>query len=198
MTQADPALITLIGSRICHDLISPVGAITNGLELLEMAGTPKGPELSLIGDSVEHASARIRFFRIAFGAAGTELLSASEVTPLLADLEKNTRVSIQWEASKPAARRDVRLAFLGLLCIESALPFGGRVVVHTENGTWSLTATADRMRIDPALWRRLTEPSGTAGITPASVQFALLPLVAADEGRTLTVTADETAIEIRF
>jgi len=59
----------LIGSRICHDLISPLGAIGNGVELLTMSGTSTAPEISLIAESVENANARIRFFRIAFGAA---------------------------------------------------------------------------------------------------------------------------------
>lgn len=52
----------LIGSRICHDLISPIGAINNGLELIEMSAPSLGPEMALISDSVTSASARIRFF----------------------------------------------------------------------------------------------------------------------------------------
>jgi histidine phosphotransferase ChpT len=62
-------LTSLIGSRICHDLISPLGAIGNGVELLAMSEVAKGPEMSLIAESVENANARIRFFRVAFGAA---------------------------------------------------------------------------------------------------------------------------------
>jgi histidine phosphotransferase ChpT len=65
-----PDLAALIGSRICHDLISPIGAIGNGVELLLMEASGKGPELSLISESVAAANARIRFFRVAFGAAG--------------------------------------------------------------------------------------------------------------------------------
>ena len=60
---------TLIGSRICHDLISPIGAINNGIELIEMGSTASTPEMTLISESVVNASARIRYFRIAFGAA---------------------------------------------------------------------------------------------------------------------------------
>ena len=58
-------LAALVSSRICHDLISPIGAINNGLELLNMSGLAHdGPEIQLIGDSVKSARARIRFFRI--------------------------------------------------------------------------------------------------------------------------------------
>ncbi len=59
-TPQSPDLAALIGSRICHDLISPIGAIGNGLELLSMAGAG-GPEVALISDSVSNANARIRF-----------------------------------------------------------------------------------------------------------------------------------------
>ncbi|MEO0403208.1 MAG: histidine phosphotransferase, partial [Pseudomonadota bacterium] len=69
MGQTNVNLAALIGSRICHDLISPIGAINNGLELLGMSDQRDGPEIDLISESVENASARIRFFRIAYGAA---------------------------------------------------------------------------------------------------------------------------------
>jgi histidine phosphotransferase ChpT len=69
MSLSPRDLTSLIGSRICHDLISPLGAIGNGVELLAMSGTAPGPEMDLISQSVENANARIRFFRVAFGAA---------------------------------------------------------------------------------------------------------------------------------
>ena len=78
-----PDLAALIGSRICHDLISPIGAIGNGLELLSMSGAG-GPEVALISDSVANANARIRFFRIAFGHASPEQgTSRSEILSIL-------------------------------------------------------------------------------------------------------------------
>jgi histidine phosphotransferase ChpT len=73
MAQNDLDLAALVSSRICHDLLSLIGAINNGLELLNMSGaSPIGPEMQLICDSVKSASARIRFFRIAFGAASDD------------------------------------------------------------------------------------------------------------------------------
>jgi histidine phosphotransferase ChpT len=81
MAQNDLDLAALVSSRICHDLISPIGAINNGLELLNMSGaSPVGPEMQLICDNVKSASARIRFFRIAFGAASDDPVVRNEVT----------------------------------------------------------------------------------------------------------------------
>ena len=82
MTSTRPDLAALIGSRICHDLISPIGAISNGVELMEMTQTDMGPEFELISESVANANARVRLFRIAFGAAdpGIEIASAEIVS----------------------------------------------------------------------------------------------------------------------
>ncbi|MEO1362985.1 MAG: hypothetical protein AAFU86_04320 [Pseudomonadota bacterium] len=83
MGQDNVNLAALIGSRICHDLISPIGAINNGLELLNMAGASDGPEMELISESVENASARIRFFRMAYGAASDQPVGRAEVVSIL-------------------------------------------------------------------------------------------------------------------
>ena len=79
-------LSSLVGSRICHDLISPIGAIGNGVELLQMAPRDSAAELDLITDSVDNAAARIRFFRVAFGAAGDQMMGRAEVISILSDL----------------------------------------------------------------------------------------------------------------
>lgn len=96
---ANPAdLAALIGSRICHDLISPIGAIGNGVELLAMTGAA-GPEVALIAESVAAANARIRFFRIAFGAApADQRIGAPEVRSILDDLSRGGRFRWGWPA----------------------------------------------------------------------------------------------------
>ena len=78
MADSENDLAALIGSRICHDLISPIGAINNGLELVAMSGDVMSQEMELIAQSVENASARIRFFRVAFGSAGGQLIDRAE------------------------------------------------------------------------------------------------------------------------
>ena len=192
------SLTSLIGSRICHDLINPIGAITNGLELLGKAPSEPGPELALIEDSVDHATARIRFFRIAFGIAGTERLGTREVSEILSDVEKAGRVRIQWQVSQDMPRSEVRLAFLALQCMETALAFGGDVNISAEDGTWRVTGSGARMQIDETLWQDLTRDEESARITPALVQFALLPGAVHEAGRRLTVDVGQTEIVITF
>ena len=80
-------LAALVSSRICNDLIYPIGAINNGLELLNMFGlVHDGPEIQLIGNSVKSASTRIQFFRIAFGAASEDVIGQTEVVSILGDM----------------------------------------------------------------------------------------------------------------
>ena len=68
MTKPIPQLASLIGSRTCHDLISPIGTIHNGIELIKMSTKDKlGSESDLIAGSSNNAFNRIKFFRIAFG-----------------------------------------------------------------------------------------------------------------------------------
>jgi len=71
--ELSPRVLELISSRICHDLVSPVGAISNGVELMEELGESAGGEaISLIASSAEQASIRLKCFRLAYGAAGTD------------------------------------------------------------------------------------------------------------------------------
>jgi histidine phosphotransferase ChpT len=71
--QFDPRVLELIASRICHDLVSPVGAINNGVELMEEMGPDgMGEAMALVSTSAQQASIRLKCFRLAYGAAGTD------------------------------------------------------------------------------------------------------------------------------
>src|SRR5690606_13478752 len=191
-------LVALVGSRICHDLISPLGAIGNGVELLMMSGNGAGPELALIAESVTNANARIRFFRLAFGAAAPgQGVARAEVRSILDDMTHGGRLQLDWDLAGDAARTEVKLAFLAIQCLESALPFGGRIRVTTEGDLWQIGAEAPRLKLDPSLWDRLGG-DGTAEVTAAQVQFALLPAELARQGRSLALRLEDTTIALRY
>jgi histidine phosphotransferase ChpT len=174
-------LASLLGSRICHDLISPIGAIGNGLELLMIESAAQGPEMALIGESVGNANARIRFFRVAFGAASPEQrIGAAEVRSILSDMTIGGRLSIAWHSATDLSRVRVKVAFLVLMCVESALAYGGKITVHVEGERWQIAAEAAKLRLDASLWDMLTNPAAAPAITPATVQF---PLAAREMGR---------------
>lgn len=190
---------SLLGSRICHDLISPLGAIGNGVELLSMSGAASTPEVALISESVDNANARIRFFRVAFGAAMTDAtMSRGETVDILNDLTRSGRIAIDWDAGGTLRRGEVKLVFLMILCLESAMPWGGRIHVAGDDGNWTVTAASDRFKIDDALWSMLDGKSLNQALTAADVQFALVAGTAAMIGRTVEVTRTESEIRITF
>ena len=178
MPQERQKLADLIGSRLCHDLSNPLGAIGNGVELLEMTGSVKGPEMELIRDAVRDAQARVRFFRLAFGHAGPDhMTSAREARTALDDLHRQSRIKARWLPEDDLPRRQVKLAFLMLMCVEAALPMGGEVTMTMERGGgWRVTAKSDRIAMDDALWSVLQFGPTAAGrpLWPAEVQFMAL------------------------
>lgn len=174
MSFEDRDITALVSSRICHDLISPLGAISNGLELIGMAGAAETPELALIRQSVESAKARIRFFRVAFGAAAWGVtMPRSELVSIVADNYRGGRVRVDWQPTGEVQRREAKLAFLAILCCASALPMGGEVTVSHDRRGWTVHAASDRLRADAADWAILQgeEPAET---NPAQVHFRVL------------------------
>lgn len=196
---AAPDLAALIGSRICHDLISPIGAIGNGVELLAMAGSGLGAELSLIEQSVANASARIRFFRIAFGyASAGQRIGGPEVLSVVEGITRGTRLQVAWQAGQDEARAEVKAAFLALMCLEQALPWGGAVSVTRQDGRWVIRADAPRMRIDAPLWDILDGAAPVTPPQPSQVQFLLLPKELGQIGRRIEQLRAPTSVMLSF
>ncbi|WP_299355711.1 histidine phosphotransferase family protein [uncultured Shimia sp.] len=198
MAQNNMDFSALVGSRICHDLISPVGAIGNGIELIGMSGAT-GPELELISDSVDNANARIRFFRIAFGYAGEgQMVGSNEVRTVLTDLSEGARVHYLWEVVRDVDRTELRAVFLALMCMETALPYGGKVAVHESKGSWSIGTDSPKLSVDSVLWSDLTRQEHVADITPGRVQFGLLPQILRDTDRELRVSREGDTLSLSF
>lgn len=189
----------LLGSRICHDLISPLGAISNGIELLELSGINAAPEIALISESVENANTRIRFFRVAFGVASPrEMIGAQECRALMQDLSRGSRLQYSWLASEDRPRSEVRLAFLLLLCLESAMPYGGTIEVRCQEGLWQISGETERVKVENELWAMLVNPTSDAEIKADNVHFALVSEASANTGSRVTADLKETAITITF
>ncbi len=198
MPPSNPGLAALIGSRICHDLISPIGAIGNGLELLQMT-MGDSPEMELIADSVTNAQARIKFFRVAFGAAyDGQMLGGSEVRDILTDLAKGGRVQFDWQVPGDVPRAEARMVFLALQCFESAMPHGGTVTVRKDDPQWMVEAQSGRFRIEPDLWGNLSLTQPSTDMAPAQLQFALLPVLLAEAGRRLTARTSDAEVMLKF
>ncbi|KPQ08450.1 MAG: histidine phosphotransferase ChpT [Rhodobacteraceae bacterium HLUCCA12] len=196
MNKPLPDLSALIGSRICHDLVSPLGAIGNGVELLGM-NQPPSAELDLIHASVAHALARIRMFRLAFGAVrGEQRISGREVASILEGLGRGGRIRFEWSLPTDLPRQDAKLLLLLVQCCESAMAWGGALTIAHEDAQIRIAAQAPRLRIDDALWTALNAARPPADPGPAEVHFALVPGMLATTGRRLALRTGPETIEL--
>ena len=188
----DTDIAALIGSRICHDLVNPLSAISNGVELLELSGAAQTPEMALIADSVAAAMARVKLFRLAFGPSDcAQTISRSEVITLLSDVSKSGRLSFDWQIAQDLNRSEVRLLILAALCIETATPLGAEVEFRQTSTGFDIHGKGRKIAIDPALWSFEGKD-----LSAAQVQFALLPRVAQNLNRTVTYTATDTELTV--
>lgn len=186
----------LVASRICHDLINPVGAIANGVELFEMTGGADA-EMELISEGIYHTSARVRFFRIAFGVSDAEqVITSSEVKSIFED-SRSERIMLHWRVDRAMMRQQLRAAFLGILCVEQAMPRGGEIFITYENG-WKILAEADVIDAPDKYWLPLAENEAPTEVCPTTVPFALFPNCLKDMGFQPTVLISNTRLSLYF
>jgi histidine phosphotransferase ChpT len=127
-------LAALLCSRVCHDVISPVGAIVNGLEVLEDEKDSSMREiaLDLIKKSARAASVRLQFCRLAFGAAGSAgaSIDTGDAESVTRALIANEKVSLDWKATRQLLPKNkVKLLLNLCLIAASTIPRGGVVTV---------------------------------------------------------------------
>lgn len=165
MPTSSLELASLMCSRLCHDLLSPVGALSNGLELL---AEEKDPEMrqrcfELLEQSARISRDKLKFFRLAFGAAGGfgDMVPLSEARVLVdALIVDNDRITVEWNLAsealpKPAVKTLLNLALIGL----DALVRGGTLEIAAElrDGATEVVvrATGDKVAFDPEIGRAL-------------------------------------------
>lgn len=154
LTLSGPDLAALLCSRVCHDVISPVGAINNGLELLDEGGAD-ADALDLIRTSALNASVRLKFARLAFGASGSVGASidtgeAEKVAKDFAIAEKKTEVT--WSGPRAIIPKNrVKLLLNLFLVAYSAIPRGGSMDIVLEdvetNPKFSITVKGRMLRV---------------------------------------------------
>lgn len=131
VTLSPADLAALLCSRICHDLISPVGAINNGMELYDEGGAEEDA-LQLIRMSAANASARLQFARIAFGAAGSagSEIDTGDAEQVAKNYMANEKANLEWRAQRLLLpKNEVKLLLNLLLTANAAIPRGGDIIL---------------------------------------------------------------------
>ena len=191
-------LASLLCSRLCHDLMSPVGALNNGVELLADETDPDMREkcLELLADSARASANKLKFFRLAFGAAGGfgEAIDTHEAQAALEGLfGPERRIEVGWSvAENKLPKGAVKLLLnLGLLAGD-ALVRGGRLDVGAENrdGELELAIRAEgpRILLDPALRETLATGGSGGTVEPRAAAAWLAHSLAAEAGGSIRIS----------
>ena len=194
-----PDLSALVSARLCHDLISPMGAIGNGLELLQMAGGPAQAELALVNDSLATALAKLRFFRIAFGPADAQARQSAAEAAQLTDAMFAGRFTVSWTAvGADMPRQLARIVYLAVLCLEKSLPMGGHVRIVIEPAAVSLAVDGRRTAPPAELWAHVSRGVPVPDLKADAVQFALLRQALEATGHAIEVGFEDSAAAVRI
>jgi histidine phosphotransferase ChpT len=199
-------LAALLCSRVCHDLISPTGAIVNGLEVLEEKDSDeetKSFALDLIKRSAKTASVRLQFCRLAFGAAGSasaqiDLGNAQVMARAFIEDEK-TRLS--WNLPHALLPKNrVKLLLNMLLIAGQTIPRGGTLAVDPvgegESMGFRITAAGANARIPQAVPALLAGTSENGSVDAHAIQPFYAGLLARACGLELNLKSDGDAIVI--
>ncbi len=168
--SADLKLASLLTSRLCHDLVGPLGAVDNGLELMAENGEMAGEAMALAQRSARRATGRLQLFRFAFGAAGGEdNFGPGEARALATDCLQTGQLEIDWPAAMElppgAARLLLNLLILGSEC----LPRGGRLSVLRSDHGLAVACEAPQTRLLPELKSALEGHADLATLSPRTV-----------------------------
>jgi histidine phosphotransferase ChpT len=198
------ALAALIAGKLCHDFISPAGAISSGLDLLKdpTAQDMRDDAMGLIEASARKMVALVAFARVAFGAAtSAERFSGAELGALVAGLTEGGRATLDWRVedlnySKAQSRALVNLAYLTM----AALPSGGAATIATRTDGAGVViegrAEGARARLKGEAVAGLAGRPLAEGLPGQWIQPYWLWLTARDAGGSLEVQADEGRVTL--
>jgi histidine phosphotransferase ChpT len=196
MKMSDLDLAALLCSRVCHDIISPVGAIANGLELMDDPETDsemKATALDMVRASARTATAKLKFCRIAFGASGSagahiDLSEAGETAKAFVGDDK---VKLEWNAPREnRPKQEVKLLLNMLLLAIAGIPRGGQVVVDVVDKALNVKATGERAKLPVALAEVLEGSAALDTIDARLVQPYYTRLLAENAGLAIRFAMD--------
>jgi len=198
-------LAALLCSRVCHDLISPVGAIVNGIEVLEEEKDESTKEfaLDLIKRSAATASAKLQFCRIAFGAAGSAgaQIDLGDAEKVARGFMEDDKTKIDWNLPRALlAKNRVKLLLNMLVIAGQAIPRGGKVTVDPigagDNLGFKVSAAGTNAKIPPAVPPLLTGELGGETVDAHRIQPFYAGLLAKACGLKATVAMEGEAVVV--
>lgn len=202
--KIDPLeLAALVASRVCHDIISPVGAIVNGLEVLEEEKDESMREfaMDLVQKSARQASAKLQFSRLAFGASGgagaeIDMADAGRCTKALMEREK---AELDWQVKAGLLPKAEAKLLLNLLIIAlNSTARGGRITVTAEHEAGEtvmrIVAEGDRAKLPAGVREVIAEGQMPNPLDAHAVQPLYAALLAKEAGMGVTASQEENRV----
>ncbi len=194
--QIDLRVMELLASRLFHDLVGPIGAVNNGMELVEEAGIDGMEDaLLLAATSARQAARTLQFYRLAYGMAGGRLGSGLEkLRDLAAAFLIATKATLEWsvpQLDETASRRLGKLILNMIALGHEILPRGGALTVAVLNGAEetraSVTVSGTGAKLREETEQALAGQVAVADLTPRNVQGYFTRLLALRLGSDLMV-----------
>jgi histidine phosphotransferase ChpT len=198
-------LAALLCSRVCHDLISPAGAIVNGLEVLEESKDEetKTFALDLIKKSARTASARLQFCRLAFGAAGSAgaQIDTGDAETVARGFIEDDKIKLTWGVPRVLLPKNrVKLVLNMLVVAAQAIPRGGLLTVESSGAdaatTFLITARGLNARIAQAVPELLAGSPAGGTVDAHAIQPFYTGLLGRHCGLAVTIAAEGDAVVV--
>lgn len=192
---------SLLCSRLCHDLLSPVGALNNGIELLADEHDPEMRTrcLELLADSARASANKLKFFRLAFGAAGgfaDEVDTREARTAIEGLFGTDGRVQLAWMVDEETMSKSALKILLNLALIAGdSLVRGGTLAVGAEKhqGGLDIVVRAEGIRVvlDPEIRKAMLGEASEESIAPRAAAAWLIHSLASEGGGQVQVSDAE-------
>jgi histidine phosphotransferase ChpT len=198
-------LAALLCSRVCHDLISPTGAIVNGLEVLDESKDEetKTFALDLIRKSARGASARLQFCRLAFGAAGSAgaQIDLGDAEKVARGVIEDEKIKVTWNLPRLLLPKNrVKLLLNMLVVAAQSIPRGGVLTVDSvgegETMSFRITSNGTNIRVPQAIPPLLAGGSNDGSVDAHAIQPFYTGLLARSCGLTVTMSLDGETVTV--
>ena len=193
----------LLTARLCHDLVGPVGAASNGAELLSELGAEDSDDaVDLIADSTGKAAARLRYYRVAYGLAAGVVGTIDDAQGLAADMFSDQRFTLDWSPAPSGAEKlddTAGMLLLNMLLLASeAMGREGSLTINVfpsgEGCRLEILARGEGVELDEDTIAGLSATASIEALTPRSVQGHFTARLAEFLGAALFVEPMDQAV----
>jgi histidine phosphotransferase ChpT len=206
--QVELRVLELVCSRLCHELISPITAVNNGMELVADGGADMLVEVTdLLTHSAAEASGVLQFYRIAYGLGGQDAppISLGEAKRLTEGMLGNGKVKLAWTIGEAGSdgglgRRGMKLLLNVLVMAIDALPRGGTLAIRLDEAAARVTieASGTGARIEAASKEAYAHATAVGALSARNVHAYFTSLVAADAGGSVEMTEEPDRVTLRM